>query len=274
MTATPDSGDDPYATTATTAATTVATAVGVPPSIRFGRLARRAELTSTVVELTIADLHGLDRARGDEFFYVVVNRDGSALPAGWTIADHGERSPHDPIIGAYYTARRSRPERGELDLWVVRHGHPHGVGAHLVDAAPGTAVALWGPRHLFAAPRRAAAALLVADESGTAAVAGVIGSLPPTTAILAVLETADARHRLPLPDHPGLTVCWVYRRASGGGHRRLLAAVRQACAGFRPDVAFGAAESSAVRDVRRYVRAELGLARDAVFMTGYWRRRG
>jgi NADPH-dependent ferric siderophore reductase len=36
--------------------------------------------------------------------------------------------------------------------------------------------------------------------------------------------------------------------------------------------AFGAAESRQITAVRKYLRRELGLRSDQVFMTGYWRR--
>ena len=62
MTAPPDANPrrTPFATTPTPTPTqtpgAAAATAGGPPSLRFGRLARRTELTSTVVELTIADV--------------------------------------------------------------------------------------------------------------------------------------------------------------------------------------------------------------------------
>lgn len=241
---------------------------------RAGRIDRRRLLTPHVLEVTIGGLEELASLGGDEFWFVLATKDGSPLPPDWSMADYRDRSDDNPIVGAYYTTRTARPETGELVVWVVMHGHPTGAAAQLRQRPIGTTIALWGPRRAFAPPVGASSVLLVADETGTAAVAALIESMPPTTQITAVLETIDAAHQLPLPEHPGLSVRWVHRGSDGAGGPdfRLLDAVRQACAEQRPQAAFGAAESHHVSAVRRYVRQELGLPAHAVVMTGYWRR--
>jgi hypothetical protein len=92
------------------------------------------QLTPNIVEMTVSELADLTAFGGDEFSYLVVTNDGSAFPAGWSMDDYRERSDDHPIIGAYYTTRRSRPEAGELDIWVVLHDHPTGVAAVLQTA--------------------------------------------------------------------------------------------------------------------------------------------
>ncbi|MCC6438866.1 MAG: SIP domain-containing protein [Acidimicrobiales bacterium] len=252
---------------------------------RLGRIERRRALTANVVEVTIAGLDGFTFGGGDEFSFVLVTNDGSELPADWTMADFRMRADDHPIMGAYYTTRRLRPDRGELDLWIVLHEHAAGVASQLERAPLGTRVAVWGPRHGFEPPAGARSVLFVADETGAAAVAALIETLPPSITVTAVLETVDADHELPLPAHPSATVRWVHRgdEPAGGPANRLLDAVRELCgtagggaggspAVVVPDAAFGAAESRHISAVRRYVRRELGLPADAVLMTGYWRR--
>lgn len=240
---------------------------------RLGRLTQRVQLTPNIVEITVSELADLTAFGGDEFSYLVVTDDGSAFPTGWSMDDYRERADDHPIIGAYYTTRRSRPEAGELDIWVVLHDHPTGVAAVLQTAELGTEIAIWGPRQGYEIPADARSVLLVADETGIPAVAALVESAPDTIRLTAVLETVDADHRAPLPDHPLLSVTWVLRGSEPAGHtNRLLDAVSEIAPDAAPDTAFGAAESRHISAVRRHVRNELGLPADRVLMTGYWRR--
>lgn len=250
----------------------LATTATIPT--RFGHLTRRTEVTPTIVEITVSGLDDLKTFGGDEFWYLLVTSDGSVFPSGWTMDDYRDRPDHHPIIGAYYTTRRARPGLGELDLWVMLHEHPTGVAATLQTAALGSTVVVWGPRQGYRIPSDAGSVLLVADETGTPAVAALIESAPNQVRLTAVVETIDAAHDAPLPHHPCLRVVRVHRGAdpAGGDTNHLLDAVRDVAAEAAPDSAFGAAESGHISAVRRHVRQDCGLPADRVLMTGYWRR--
>jgi NADPH-dependent ferric siderophore reductase len=191
------------------------------------------------------------------------------------------------VVGAYYTVRRWRPEVQEIDLWMVLHhegGEPDDVDDPRVGAAarwaaaaaPGDAVGLWGPRTAFEPPADTDSYLLVADETGLAAVAALLeqwgaGPTPPPSTTV-VVEVADAEHRVALPMAAWADVRWLHRDgADPGTGTRLLDAVRSVELGPRT-YAVGAAESRQVTAIRRHLRDERGLPAERVSMTGYWRR--
>ncbi len=232
-------------------------------------------LTPSMFEVTVAGLHDWPPGRGDEFVYVMVSPEPGGISPSYTMADFRNQTAGDPVHGAYYTVRRSRPHVGEIDLWVVEHDHPGSVAEWMRDARPGTPIALWGPRRGFELPKTVDDALLIADESGLAAIAALIEVALPEQQIVAVLESADAAHRPPMPAHPNLRTVWVHRGTDAPGqvnHLLELVRVEVDKASVPPSAAFGAAESRQISAIRRYLRSEVGMPAAVVSMTGYWRR--
>ena len=204
------------------------------------------------------------------------SRTATRWPTGW------RPTAASRPYGAYYTVRRWDPERAEITLWAVVHGHAEGVGGWFAHCAPGDRLAIWGPRHGFWSDGVYAAAttggrhhLFVTDESGFAAVAALLD------------RAARRRHRhgarrddRPRPrDHvPGSA---DQRALVVPGHARCRASARR-CSTWSADTpattaralatAFGAGESRQITEIRRYLRHEVGLPATAVSMTGYWRR--
>lgn len=176
-------------------------------------------------------------------------------------------------VGAYYTVRRWRDDAKELDALFVLHGDSGPASAWAGRAAVGDPVALWGPRTSWDPPADTDHHLLVADETGLPAVAGVLDLLPPDASIQVVAEVGSEAERQELPDHPGATVTWVHRDGAEAGTAvtLLVDAVRALeWRGEHPYV-FGGGESRALTEVRRYVRDERGCPRSAVSLVAYWR---
>lgn len=238
-----------------------------------GRVEGVSRVTANLLEITLAGFDEYPLEGGDEFVYAMVSHESGGIVPGYGMDQYRDQAPDDPVRGAYYTVRRSRPDVGEIDLWVVEHDHPGSVASWMMTCAPGDPIALWGPRRGFTVPDDSRHVLLVADETGFAAVAATIECLPSSTRATAVLECIDEAHRPPMPTATGLEVIWVERGADEPGvTNRLLTACMSLT--DRPDAAFGAAESRQISAVRRYVRSELGAPASRVLMTGYWRRNG
>lgn len=235
-----------------------------------GRIGAVRRLRPGLLEITLAGFAGYPLRGGDEFVYVMVSAAPGGIAPQYTMDDYRRQASGDPVRGAYYTVRRARPEVGEIDLWVVEHDHPGSVAAWMMSAAPGDAVALWGPRRGYRLPDDARQVLLVADATGFAAVAALLETLPADRRATAVLECVDGGQRPPLPDHPGLRVVWVDRGNGSPTTNRLLDEVVGLAS--RPDAVFGAGESRQVSAVRRHVRHVLGVPAGRVLVTGYWRR--
>ena len=264
---------------------TVSPLLSALPTVH-GRVVARRRLTEDLLEVTLAGFGAVDGrpwvdrlTGGDQFVFALVSPEPGGIRPGYRLADLLERRPADPVRGAYYTVRCSRPGADELDLWVVDHGAPGSVGEWMSSASGGDAVALWGPRCGFRIPEDARRVLFVADETGLAAVGALIDQLPDDARATAVIECRGDAHRPCVPPHPGLDLRWVDRGDDAPGTvNRLLPAVGSLMAssldaGFDAgfDAVFGAAESRHVTEIRRFLRP-LGLGADRSMLTGYWRR--
>ena len=235
------------------------------------------DLTPNLREIVLeGGLERFESAGGDQFVYLMVGRDGGPdMPPDHTMADQMAGGRDEvPWAGAYYTIRCWDAERHRLTLWMVRHDHGDGVGGWVGRAQLGERVALWGPRHGFGgAPPGAESLLLVADESGFAAVAALIDEAPADLPITVLLETVDPDHTVVLPEREHVDVRWLFRGTDEPGiGTRLLDAVRALALPSVGVVAFGAGESRQVTAIRKHLRHERGLPAHLVSMTGYWRR--
>lgn len=239
-------------------------------------------LTPNLREVVFAGgLDAFEPVGADQFLYLMVPRPGAEpIPADHTMAVQMEAAaadPDDAPFGAYYTVRSWDADARRLTMWMVLHEHGAGVGAWAAGCEPGDRVAMWGPREGMGARADARSHLLVADESGVAAVAAIVDELPADARGHVIVETVDADHVVDLPIRPDLQVTWLFRGVDEPGTvNRLLDAVRSLDLdpGDVTDglVAFGAAESRQVTAIRKHLRTELGMSAQDVYMTGYWRR--
>lgn len=196
-----------------------------------------------------------------------------ATPAMPRLGPEGmERDPAVELIYRDYTVRAFRPDTLELDLDFALHGEGPGAG-WAASARPGDPVGVLGPRGSVLIPMALDWYLIAGDETALPAVARWLECLPPTAEVTAFVEVADPGERLELTCSPGTRLNWVYR---DGGPADAPADLFTAIRGFTPPEGRGfawvAGEAGALRPVRRYLREELGLHRDAMDVDGYWRR--
>jgi NADPH-dependent ferric siderophore reductase len=175
-------------------------------------------------------------------------------------------------VGAYYTVRQWDPASREVTLLMVRHGDEGPASAWVDRAAPGDPVALWGPRSAYHPPAETEWYLLVADETGLPAVAAILETLPVAATARVFAEVADESEQQDLPASPGVDVTWLYRNGAPAGTTSLLGDAVRAMPwpGGTPYV-WGGGESRAMTAVRRFVRGNRGLSREAVSLVAYWR---
>jgi NADPH-dependent ferric siderophore reductase len=241
------------------------------------RVVRVEQLTPGFRQITCGggDLVEYRPLAPDQFVHVLAPRPGRAdlaIGRDFTWDGYPDLPEDDRPVGAYYTVRRWRPDVHELDLVVVLHGDDGEGSAWAGRVQPGDPVALWGPREAWAPPADTDWYLLVADESGLPAVAAILESLPEGTVARVVVEVADAREQLPLPASPTVEVTWLHRAGAEPGTTTVLADAVRALP-FPPGTPYvwGGGESRAMTAVRRFVRQEVGLPREAVALVAYWR---
>jgi NADPH-dependent ferric siderophore reductase len=190
-----------------------------------------------------------------------VARDGRIV---WPQGSHG-------VSMRRYTSRRQDPAAGEVDVDFVLHGDgPAATWA--AAAAPGDVLGVASSAPLGDAP--ASWLLLVGDETALPAIGRILGTAPPDTRGVALVEVAGPEEEQPLPGPAGVEVRWLHRAGAEPGTGTLLA---DAVAALDPPAggdlfAWVAAESAAVRAVRADLRDRWGLRRSQHHAIGYWRR--
>ncbi|MEV6596213.1 siderophore-interacting protein [Actinoplanes sp. NPDC051346] len=175
-----------------------------------------------------------------------------------------------------YTVRATRPEANELDIDFVVHVEPDGTSGPAATfaqtAAPGAKVGLldqglsYNPRH----PHDWT--LLVTDETGMPAVAGICGSLPDDAKGVAIVEVPSEADQQKFRVPAGVDLRWVVRspqeRVPG---RAALAALKAATLPSTPVYGYLAGESSLATGARRHLVEDRQVPKQNLDFIGYWR---
>ncbi|WP_370938246.1 siderophore-interacting protein [Amycolatopsis sp. cg13] len=183
------------------------------------------------------------------------------------------RWPKPSPVSREYTVRRYDPASGELDLDVALHDG--GLGSDWARAVqPGEAVHVAGPPGGLIVPHNYDRYLLAGDITALPALARWLEELPRTAVGWAFAEVADASEEIDLDAPEGVEVHWLHRGAAAPGSVELLAdAVREVKVPEGERLyAWIAGEAGAIKPLRRWLRDDLGLAREDYDVTGYWKR--
>ncbi|MGY3617874.1 NADPH-dependent ferric siderophore reductase [Bradyrhizobium sp. USDA 10063] len=170
----------------------------------------------------------------------------------------------------YYTVRRIDTRAGEIDVDFVLHEHAGPGSDFALKARPGAICGMAGP--LGRGVRPARWLLLAGDETALPAIARILESLPETTSGEVFIEVADASEELALTAPSGMSIRWLHRGDAVPGSTQLLAeAVNSVRWPDDPDVfAWIAAETQAVRTIRKYLRDTRQLTREQHLAVAYW----
>ncbi|GAA2862426.1 siderophore-interacting protein [Streptosporangium fragile] len=169
-----------------------------------------------------------------------------------------------------YTVRRWDAEARELTLDFVHHGDSGLAGPWADRVRPGEEISFFGPGGAYAPDPAAGWHLLVGDESALPAIAASLERLPAGAQAWAFIEVAGPEEEQPL-DSPGdVKIVWLHRGTAPVGER-LVRAVRELDFPSGAVHAFVHGEAGFVRDLRRYLRTELGIPLSQLSISGYWR---
>ncbi len=177
-----------------------------------------------------------------------------------------------------YTVRGYRadgPQGPELDVDFVIHGAAEDgtagpASTWAQSCVPGSPVAIIDQGVLFAAPagRRL---ILVADETGVPAIAGVLASLPRDARGVAVIEIPDAADRQEIPAPAGVEIRWITRaQPEDVPGRAALAAAQALPLPEGPHYAWVVGESALATSLRRHWVAA-GVPKGDISFCGYWK---
>jgi NADPH-dependent ferric siderophore reductase len=166
-----------------------------------------------------------------------------------------------------YSVRAWDPDRRRLTVDFVVHGDEGVAGPWAQQAVAGDLLQLQGPGGAYTPDPDASAYLMVGDPSVIPAIAASLTRVPAVRPVDVVLQVADADDQVEL-DTPGdLRVHWLHQP----GDEVLAEAVRALELPERTDV-FVHGEASSVRALRRHLIVERGIPRDALSVSGYWKR--
>jgi NADPH-dependent ferric siderophore reductase len=160
-------------------------------------------------------------------------------------------------------------ERRLLTIDFVVHGDAGVAGPWAAAAQPGDVLQLTGPGGAYAPDPDAAWHLMVGDLSVLPAIGASLARVPGGVPVQVLVELDDDADRQPLTSPGDLHVTWL---RGDGTERVLLDAVRALEFPDGPVHAFVHGEASSVRAVRRHLLVERGLPRDALSVSGYWKR--
>ncbi|MET7425500.1 siderophore-interacting protein [Dactylosporangium sp. NPDC005555] len=241
---------------------------------RLLEVARVRRVTPRTVRVTLTgeDLDGFCYAAPDDHVKVFFPEPGAELPVMPTLGPDGLEPPPPgsprPTFRDY-TVRHLRPERRELDIDFVLHGHgPAGVWA--AQAAPGQQLGVLGPRGSNINPMNFDWYLFAGDETALPSLAAWLEKVPAGVPVFAFVDVADAAEEQDLTVTADTTLVWLHRDTSiDGGH------LERAIRGLEVPPGAGycwvAGEAGSLKPIRRYLRT-IGLPRDWVEVDGYWKR--
>lgn len=243
---------------------------------RVGRVLRTSRVTPHMIRVVLGG-EGLTGFPAGEFtdHYVKLH----FPPAG---ATYGVPFDVDEIRAALpaeqwpvtrtYTVRAWDAATGELTLDFVYHGDEGVAGPWAATARPGDLIQFTGPGGAYAPHPGADWHLLAGDEAALPAIAATLERLPAGARGLAFVEVAGPEEEQADVVAPaGVELTWLHRADSAPGEA-LVAAVRAAALPEGTGHVFVHGEAAAVRDLRRHLRAERGLAPEFTSISGYWRR--
>jgi NADPH-dependent ferric siderophore reductase len=173
-----------------------------------------------------------------------------------------------PVIRTL-TPLRFDPDRLELDVEVVRHGHGP-LSTWAFEARPGDRTAVSGPGRGYEIDDSARAFLLAGDESALPALRQLIPLLPLDAEVQAHVEIAEPAAEIEPPPHPRAVVKWHVLADELAPGDTLVRAIADAV--LAPDVrVWAAGEAAAMQRIRRYLFDERDLPRRHAVVRGYWK---
>ncbi|KKJ98554.1 siderophore-interacting protein [Micromonospora sp. HK10] len=246
-----------------------------PKKVTAATVVRTERPTPHLIRLVLggAELTGLPvGAYTDHYLKFVFPPAGVSYPHPTDLAAIKREFPAEqwPRLRAY-TVRAWDAAAGELTVDVVYHGDEGLAGPWAAGLRPGDRVLFTGPGGAYAPDPAADWHLLAGDESALPAIAAALERLPTGAPAKVFVEVDGPADELPLASAGAVELRWLHRAGHPVG-QALVAAVR--ALDFPPGAvhAFVHGEASVVKELRRLLRIERGVPREALSISGYWRR--
>lgn len=238
------------------------------------RVVRREQLSPHFVRVTLGggDFERFRYMGFDQWFrlFIPVSEDSlSRMPSKLDMVSYlrylAVAKSERPVL-RNYSVRAYRATGPELDVDFVVHGTgPAATWAQSCE--PGDPVGILDEGIGFNPAPEITRVLLVADESGLPATAGILASLEKDTTGHALIEIPDDEDRQDLTAPPGVEITWLTRNGTTPGRAALAAAEA-----LPVDDCYGwvVGEQTLPTTLRRHwVRA--GIPKQNIMFCGYWK---
>jgi NADPH-dependent ferric siderophore reductase len=168
-----------------------------------------------------------------------------------------------------YTVQDWDEQNRLLTIDFVHHGDTGVAGPWAAAAKPGDGLQFMGPGGAYTPDPEADWHLMVGDESVLPAISASLRRVPAGAPVHVIVEVDGPGDEVAL-DSPGdLRLTWLHRN---GNEDVLVDAVRALDFPTGAVHAFVHGEASAVRALRRHLVVDRGVPRDALSVSGYWKR--
>lgn len=240
---------------------------------RHATVVSTERLTPQMVRVVVGgdDLEGLEAgAFTDHYVKVQIPPPGATYAAPFDAEAIKEQRPREewPRTRSY-TVRAWDAQRSLLTLDFVVHGDAGVAGPWAAAARPGDVLQLTGPGGAYTPDPDAAWHLMVGDLSVLPAIGASLQRVPHGVPVHVLVELDDEADRQELTSPGDLHVTWL---RADGSDTVLLAAVSALEFPPGPVHAFVHGEASSVRAVRRHLLVEREIPREALSVSGYWKR--
>ncbi len=246
-----------------------------PRVARVGEVVRTSRVTPHMIRVVLggAGLAGFPAGEfADHYVKLLFPPPGAPYGAPFDVERVRAELPAElwPVTRTY-TVRYWDAEAGELTIDFVHHGEEGLAGPWAAAAAPGDRIQFLGPGGAYTPHPAADWHLLAGDESALPAIGASLGRLPAGARALVFLEVeGPAEEQADLVVDAPAELVWLHRgdRAPGVA---LVDAVRACPLPEGTGHVFVHGEAGLVRELRRHLRAERGLAPEFTSISGYWR---
>ncbi|RDI97975.1 siderophore-interacting protein [Dyella solisilvae] len=173
-----------------------------------------------------------------------------------------------------YTPRHFDDEFNELTVDFVLHGDgPAALWA--AQAAPGQRIGAGGPRGSFMVADDFDHYIMIGDETALPAIGRWLDELPYGVRATALVEIPGSADRQPLSSRAEIELSWFERDGADAASSQLLEQALERLTLPRGDAFWWiAAESGRARRMRKYLTEEVGVPKEWVRATGYWKAEG
>ncbi|MEV6794028.1 siderophore-interacting protein [Streptomyces sp. NPDC051320] len=244
------------------------------PQARAAQVIRTERITPHMVRLVLggAGLETFDASEfTDHYIKVLFAPEGVSYPEPFDMARIREELPREqwPVTRTY-TVRAWDPVQRELTVDFVVHGDEGLAGPWAAAVEPGETVRFLGPGGGYVPEPSADWHLLAGDESALPAIAAALERMPADAVVHAFIEVSGPDEEQKIAAPAGAVVNWLHRGDRPAGEA-LIEAVRELDFPAGDVCAFVHGEAGCVKELRRQLRLDRGIAREQLSISGYWR---